>query len=70
MDSVLGVIDPQQVVLVGLEVPLVRRWVSDGRVEPHSVVMVTLFADHRASDGRGARFLGEIARLFQEPDAL
>jgi pyruvate dehydrogenase E2 component (dihydrolipoamide acetyltransferase) len=35
------------------------------------MVHATLSADHRVSDGmRGARFLTELDRLFQEPEKL
>jgi pyruvate dehydrogenase E2 component (dihydrolipoamide acetyltransferase) len=35
------------------------------------VVVATLSADHRASDGvQGARFLAAIARLLGEPEKL
>jgi pyruvate dehydrogenase E2 component (dihydrolipoamide acetyltransferase) len=35
------------------------------------VVVATLAADHRASDGhRGARFLAALDRLLQEPEKL
>jgi pyruvate dehydrogenase E2 component (dihydrolipoamide acetyltransferase) len=35
------------------------------------LVTATLAADHRVSDGRsGARFLSQIAKLLQAPEAL
>jgi pyruvate dehydrogenase E2 component (dihydrolipoamide acetyltransferase) len=66
-----GVIYPPQVALVGIGTPLTRPWVVDGKVVPRKVAMLSLAADHRASDGRlGAKYLLEIEKLLQEPEAL
>jgi pyruvate dehydrogenase E2 component (dihydrolipoamide acetyltransferase) len=55
VESVYGIIYPPQVALVGAR----------------PVVMGTLAADHRASDGhRGGLFLAAIERLLQEPEKL
>ena len=70
-DSLLGVIYPPQVALVGFGTPARRPWVVEDVVQVRTVVDVTLAADHRASDGRrGARLLTEIERLLGEPDQL
>lgn len=70
-DSLLGVIYPPQVALVGFGTPSRRPWVIDNEVQVRTVVDVTLAADHRASDGRrGARLLTEIEHLLREPDQL
>jgi pyruvate dehydrogenase E2 component (dihydrolipoamide acetyltransferase) len=70
-DALTGVIYPPQVALVGFGAPVRRPWLAGDAVVPRTVVTVTLAADHRASDGRrGARFLAEIARLLQTPEAL
>jgi pyruvate dehydrogenase E2 component (dihydrolipoamide acetyltransferase) len=69
--SVLGVIVPPQVALVGTGRIERRPWVVDDRVEARRVMELTLSADHRASDGhRGALFLDDIARRLQEPEEL
>jgi len=70
--SVLGVIYPPQVALVGFGRVAQRPWVTgDGGLRAAPVVTATLAADHRASDGhRGALLLAEIRELLQEPDAL
>ena len=48
-----------------------RPWVVDGAVASRRVIVASLAADHRVSDGhRGSRFLAAIARLLQEPDRL
>ena len=70
-DAVFGVISPPQTALIGFGTPAERPWVVGGEVVPRSVVMVSLAADHRASDGhRGAMFLDTLARLLQQPEKL
>jgi pyruvate dehydrogenase E2 component (dihydrolipoamide acetyltransferase) len=57
--------------MVGFGKVVSRAWVVDGMVGPRPVVVASLAADHRVSDGhRGARFLAAIARLLQHPEAL
>ncbi|HSN22107.1 MAG TPA: dihydrolipoamide acetyltransferase family protein [Usitatibacter sp.] len=71
VESVLGVIYPPQVALVGFGRIDVRPWVEDGTVKPVSMTMASLSADHRASDGiRGARFLAELRERLQHPEEL
>jgi len=71
VESVFGVIYPPQVALVGFGRLVERPWVVDGTVAARSVVMASLAADHRASDGhRGGRFLAAIEHLLQTPEAL
>ncbi|QLL10737.1 dihydrolipoamide acetyltransferase family protein [Pseudomonas chlororaphis] len=71
VDSVLGVIYPPQVALVGFGRISERPWVKDGQLCVMPTVMSSLSADHRVSDGHyGARFLGEVRRLLQMPEAL
>jgi pyruvate dehydrogenase E2 component (dihydrolipoamide acetyltransferase) len=69
--SLLGVISPPQVALVGFGAITERPWVEQGKLCVTSVVTMTLSADHRATDGHyGGRFLREVARLLQTPEAL
>ena len=71
VDSVFGVIYPQQVAIVGFGRPAQRVVVVDGGIRVATTVQVSLAADHRASDGaRGALFLTEIDRLLQRPQDL
>jgi pyruvate dehydrogenase E2 component (dihydrolipoamide acetyltransferase) len=71
VDSVLGIIFPPQVSLVGIGRIAERPCVRDGQVVARPTVDLSLSADHRASDGiRGALFLGAIDRLLQQPEAL
>jgi pyruvate dehydrogenase E2 component (dihydrolipoamide acetyltransferase) len=70
-DLVLGVIYPPQTAIVGFGSVVERPWVVGGVVAPRPVVVASLAADHRASDGhRGAGFLAAIDRLLQSPEAL
>jgi len=77
VDTVFGVIYPQQVALVGFGRPAPRVRVIAGDVEGSrgigivTTVNATLAADHRASDGhRGALFLTAIDELLGQPDLL
>jgi pyruvate dehydrogenase E2 component (dihydrolipoamide acetyltransferase) len=71
VDSVLGVIYPPQVALIGFGRICERPWVRDGQLCVMPTVVASLAADHRASDGHyGARFLGEVRRVLQTPENL
>lgn len=68
--SVLGVIYPPQVALVGLGSIELRPWVAEGKVRAMPLLCATLAADHRVSDGhRGALFLAELREVLQQPEA-
>ena len=70
-ESVLGVIHPPQVALVGFGAVRDRPWVLDGALTVAPVVTATLSGDHRASDGAiGARLLHAIDRALQRPEDL
>lgn len=71
VDSVFGVIYPPQVALVGVGRIVERPWVEAGALCVMPSVVLSLAADHRASDGHyGARFLAEVRRLLQNPEQL
>ncbi len=71
VDSVLGIVYPPQVAIVGFGRIVERPWVVDGAVRPRPVVTATLSADHRVSDGhRGGLFLAAVERLLQSPERL
>ena len=71
VETVFGVIYPPQVALVGFGKVVERPWAANGMVGAKPVMMATLAADHRASDGhRGGLFLAAIDRLLQEPEKL
>ncbi|MDD2925412.1 dihydrolipoamide acetyltransferase family protein [Rhodoferax sp.] len=70
-ESVLGVIYPPQVAIVGFGRVVQRPWVVDGQIVPRPLVSVTLAADHRASDGHvGGQLLAAIDTALQHPDRL
>jgi pyruvate dehydrogenase E2 component (dihydrolipoamide acetyltransferase) len=68
VDSAYAIIYPPQVAIVGFGRIVERPWVVDGRIEPRSVVTISVSADHRAVDGRGAgSFLTAVDRALQAP---
>jgi pyruvate dehydrogenase E2 component (dihydrolipoamide acetyltransferase) len=71
VESAYAIIYPPQVAIVGFGRIVARPWVVDGRIEPRSVVSVSVSADHRATDGREAGlFLAAVDRALQTPDSL
>ncbi|MFA5909336.1 MAG: dihydrolipoamide acetyltransferase family protein [Vicinamibacterales bacterium] len=71
VDAAYAVIYPPQVAIVAIGRVVERPWVVAGRVEPRSVVTLSLSADHRAVDGRQAgAFLAAVERALQAPEAL
>jgi pyruvate dehydrogenase E2 component (dihydrolipoamide acetyltransferase) len=71
VEAVFGVIYPPQVALVGCGKIVERPWVVDGQILPRPLLLATLAADHRVSDGhRGSLFLAAVERLLQEPSKL
>jgi pyruvate dehydrogenase E2 component (dihydrolipoamide acetyltransferase) len=71
VESAYAIIYPPQVAIVAIGRVVERPWVVDGRVEPRTVITVSVSADHRAVDGRGAgAFLAAIERALQAPEAL
>jgi pyruvate dehydrogenase E2 component (dihydrolipoamide acetyltransferase) len=69
VESVLGVIYPPQVALVGFGAVTPRPWAVDGLLGIRPLVTVTLAADHRATDATtGARLLKAIDRILQTPE--
>jgi pyruvate dehydrogenase E2 component (dihydrolipoamide acetyltransferase) len=71
VESVLGVIYPPQVALVGFGAVTDRPWAVDGLLGVRPVVTATLAGDHRATDGAtGSRLLKTIDRLLQTPEEL
>jgi pyruvate dehydrogenase E2 component (dihydrolipoamide acetyltransferase) len=70
-ETVIGIIYPPQVAIVGFGRIVERPWAVDGALAVRPVATLSLAADHRASDGhRGGLLLAEIDRLLQEPEAL
>jgi pyruvate dehydrogenase E2 component (dihydrolipoamide acetyltransferase) len=70
-DSIIGVIYPPQVAIIGLGRQRQAPVVKDNQIEIGEIMTVTLAADHRVSDGvTGARFLQALAKQLQHPEAL
>jgi len=71
VQSVLGVIYPPQVALVGFGRVAVGPWVQAGEVCAVPLMTASLAADHRVSDGhQGALFLTELREFLQQPLVL
>jgi pyruvate dehydrogenase E2 component (dihydrolipoamide acetyltransferase) len=71
VDLVHGVIYPPQVALVGFGAIRERPWATAGMLGVRPVVIATLAADHRASDGHaGGRLLALIDHRLQKPEEL
>jgi pyruvate dehydrogenase E2 component (dihydrolipoamide acetyltransferase) len=71
VESVLGVIYPPQVALVGVGAVSERPWAINGMLGVRPLVTITLAGDHRASDGAvGSRFLKHLDHLLQAPEEL
>lgn len=68
-ESVLPIIHPPQVAILGFGRIVERPWVVAGAVAPRRVATLTLAGDHRASDGhRGGLLLARIESLLQKPE--
>jgi pyruvate dehydrogenase E2 component (dihydrolipoamide acetyltransferase) len=71
VETVYGVIYAPQVALIGFGNLAERPWAANGMVGARPVIVATLSADHRVSDGhRGGRFLATLDRLLREPEKL
>jgi pyruvate dehydrogenase E2 component (dihydrolipoamide acetyltransferase) len=71
VDAVFPIIQPPQVAIVGSGAVSSRPWVVDGKVEPRHLIVLSLGADHRVTDGRlGAQFLAGIAERLAAPEKL
>lgn len=70
-ESVLGVIYPPQVAIIGFGRVAHRPWVVEGAVVARPVVNISLAADHRTSDGHlGGQLLAAIDAHLQHPERL
>lgn len=70
-DTVLGVIYPPQVAIIGFGRPRQLPQVKNGNIEICDMINVSLCADHRVSDGsQGAKFLNALSNQLQKPDML
>ena len=71
IESIIGVIYPPQVALVGFGAIMERPWAVNGLLGVRPTVVASLSGDHRATDGAtGARYLKALERLLQTPEEL
>lgn len=71
VDSLLPVIYPPQVAIVGFGRIRERPWAESGGLFVRPVVTATLAADHRVGDGHtGAAFLADLHRVLTRPQDL
>jgi pyruvate dehydrogenase E2 component (dihydrolipoamide acetyltransferase) len=71
VESILGIIYPPQVALVGFGRIADRPWAADGMLGVRPVVTASLAGDHRVTDGAtGARYLNTLAQLLHRPEEL
>jgi pyruvate dehydrogenase E2 component (dihydrolipoamide acetyltransferase) len=72
VESVMGIIYPPQVALVGFGRIEDRPWVVDGQaLAVRPLITATLSGDHRVTDGhRGGVFLNAVERWLQQPEKL
>jgi pyruvate dehydrogenase E2 component (dihydrolipoamide acetyltransferase) len=70
-NTVLPIIHPPQVAMIGFGRIAERPWAVAGRLEVQPVICATLAADHRVSDGHlGSQLLAEIERLLNAPETI
>ena len=70
-DTLMPLIYPPQVAIIGCGAASLRPWVVDDAVAVRRVINVTVAGDHRVSDGRRAsQFLSRLSDLLQKPEHL
>jgi pyruvate dehydrogenase E2 component (dihydrolipoamide acetyltransferase) len=70
-DSVLPLIYPPQVAIIGCGQIAERPWADDGKVVVRRTLTVSVAGDHRVSDGRRAsQFLTRFQKLLHTPEQL
>ena len=71
VEMVFPIIYPPQVCIVGFGKVVEKPWSAQGQLVSRPVIVATVAADHRVSDGhRGALFLAAVDRLLQKPNEL
>jgi pyruvate dehydrogenase E2 component (dihydrolipoamide acetyltransferase) len=70
-ETVLPLIYPPQVAIIGCGAATLRPWAVGDAVAVRQVMNVTVAGDHRVSDGRrAAQFLIRLAQLLEHPEDL
>ena len=68
-DTLMPIIYPPQVAIIGCGQIVSRPWVKDGEIQIRQVMSVTVAGDHRVSDGRSAaRFLSRLEQRLTAPE--
>jgi pyruvate dehydrogenase E2 component (dihydrolipoamide acetyltransferase) len=68
-DTLMPIIYPPQVAIIGCGQIGSRPWVKDGEVHVRQIMSVTVAGDHRVSDGRSAaRFLSRLEQRLTAPE--
>lgn len=68
-DTLMPIIYPPQVAIIGCGQIVSRPWVKDGEVHVRQIMSVTVAGDHRVSDGRSAaRFLSRLEQRLTAPE--
>lgn len=68
-DTLMPIIYPPQVAIIGCGQIATRPWVKDGEVLIRQIMSITVAGDHRVSDGRSAaRFLSRLEKHLATPE--
>jgi len=68
-DTLMPIIYPPQVAIIGCGQIATRPWVKDGEVQIRQIMSITVAGDHRVSDGRSAaRFLSRLEKHLATPE--
>ena len=70
-DTLMPIIYPPQVAIIGCGQIVSRPWVKNEEVQVRQIMSVTVAGDHRVSDGRSAaRFLSRLEKRLTKPEDL
>jgi len=71
VDSFVAIINPPQAAILAVGTAKPQPVVKDGQVAVATIMQATVSVDHRVTDGaEAARFLGELKKLLETPQAL
>jgi pyruvate dehydrogenase E2 component (dihydrolipoamide acetyltransferase) len=70
-DTLLPLIYPPQVAIIGCGQIAARPWASEGTIVVRNAMTATVAGDHRVSDGRrAAQFIAALDELLKRPGRL
>jgi pyruvate dehydrogenase E2 component (dihydrolipoamide acetyltransferase) len=71
IDAFTPLLDPPQTAILGLGRARPRPAVVDGRIEPRTLMVLSLTVDHQVTDGvPAAAFLADVVRRLEDPTGL